>query len=117
MRDDDDGSGVSIENAHDIIWLRWGVGVVAAVAATIYGFVCIVTHRGVLVGRGGPLPIKGVEAVTLGIICIAIALALHCQFYWESYYADHPRVTLCKAIGVCVAAAGVVFLLVRMVWF
>lgn len=117
MRDEDDVSGVSIENAHDVIWLRWGVGVVAAVAATIYGLVCIVTQRGVLIGHGVPLPVKGIEAVTLGIICIAVALVLHCQFYWESYYADHPRVTLGKVLGIFVAVAGAVFLLVRMMWF
>jgi len=102
---------------HDVIWLRWGLGVVGAAMLAGWGVVCIVTQRGVLPGRGLALPVRGGDAVALGLACLAGALLLHVHYYWESRYADHGLATLGKLAGALILAAAMGYLLVRIAWF
>jgi len=96
----------------------WAYGIVCSGAIALYGVSCVVTQSALFVGGRRSfrsflfVEYTGNPAVALGLSYIAAAVFLHCHFCWSEHEKYHGYAALGKMGALVGVVAGIVFLVI-----
>jgi hypothetical protein len=103
---------------------RWLGGVALPIALAVYGAACIITQQGMIPGGGRGnwfskvqhyLSVAGTAAISLGIVCIALAVLVHWAYYWRNYGRTVAMILL--VISLLAVTAGCAYLVIHLLMF
>jgi hypothetical protein len=93
---------------------KWIIGVIVPIGVAIYGGVCIVKQVAEYGGEGhATMTVHGMNAVAVGTMFLAVALFMHCEFFWGAIYQSIWFAELGEIVAGLVFIISLVILIVR----
>lgn len=95
----------------EMFWSRVLGGIVFPLLLLVAGLICVITQRGVIVGRGWHY-LSGPSAISLGLACIGAGLFFHAHCFWGPVY----RLPIVSAFGRVIGALVFVITYGYVIW-
>src|SRR5438876_1156975 len=95
------------------LFFKWVLGLVLPLMIFIYSVRAIVAEAAEFSIDQIALVVHGVNAIALGLAGAALALFLHCHYFWGNIYSQAWFSVLGKILAACIFIASLVILIIR----
>ncbi len=104
-----------LDSPSETLWSRIFGGIVFPLLLFIAGMYCMVTQRGIFIGRGWHY-LTGLPAVALGVACLGVGLFFRAHCFWGPVYRLPIVSQLGRILGASVFILGFGYVIWAILW-